>query len=30
MQASAVIATAVYGAAKRSNMLPRRELPKPE
>ncbi len=30
MQASAVIATVVYEAATRSEMLPRRELPKPE
>ena len=30
MQASAVIATVVYQAATRKEMLPRRELPKPE
>lgn len=30
MQASAVIATVVYEAATRKEMLPRRELPKPE
>jgi Zn-dependent M28 family amino/carboxypeptidase len=30
MQASAVIATVVYEAATRNEMLPRRELPKPE
>ena len=30
MQASAVIATLVYQTANRSEMLPRRELPKPE
>ena len=30
MQASAVISTLVYQAANRSEMLPRRELPKPE
>src|SRR5262249_8699504 len=30
MQASAVIATVVYEAANRKEMLPRRELPKPE
>jgi hypothetical protein len=30
MQASAVIATVVYQAANRKDMLPRRELPKPE
>jgi carboxypeptidase Q len=30
MQASAVIATLVYQTATRKEMLPRRELPKPE
>ena len=30
MQASAVIAALVYDAANRKEMLPRRELPKPE
>jgi hypothetical protein len=30
MQASAVIATVVYEAANRKEMLPRRVLPKPE
>lgn len=30
MQASAIISTVVYQAANRSEMLPRRELPKPE
>jgi hypothetical protein len=30
MQASAVIATVVYEAATRKEMLPRRELPKAE
>jgi hypothetical protein len=30
MQASAVIATLVYQTAARPEMLPRRELPKPE
>ena len=30
MQASAVIASVVYQTANRKEMLPRRELPKPE
>ena len=30
MQASAIIATLVYETAVRKEMLPRRELPKPE
>jgi hypothetical protein len=30
MQASAVIATLVYETANHNQMLPRRELPKPE
>jgi hypothetical protein len=30
MQASAVIATLVYQTATRKEMLPRRELPKPQ
>jgi hypothetical protein len=30
MQASAVIATLVYETATRKEMLPRREMPKPE
>jgi hypothetical protein len=29
MQAAAVVASVVYSAANRSDMLPRKELPKP-